>query len=214
MSCVALIPSSYAPSHSLSMPHRIIQPRIVGWVKPYQLFASLMHETKMRTSALARAMGKPKLQPSLHRYLRGEVPMPERTTAAPLAQYFGLPVDAVYEEGVATTIAKQRGLQLVDWPPKTARAEKPAVTDDRVKALVREINAMPAADRARALEALGVPALQLKPSSPLADNVMPLPPSSATPGGLVKSRAQKDRSKLREKQDAAVSSRPHKPRPR
>lgn len=117
------------------MPHRIIRPCIVRGVKPYQLIAALMHRDGLRTLPLAKKMGKPALQPQLHRFVRGEVPSPDHTTAAPLAAHFKLPLDAIYEEKVATAIAAAQGLKVVDWPPQaTRRKERPAAPNDAVRA--------------------------------------------------------------------------------
>lgn len=135
------------------MPHRIILPRIVVWVKPFQLIAALMHEKGLGVLPLAKAMGKPKLQSQIHRFVRGQVINPERTTAVPLAKYFGIPVDAIYEETVATAIANQRGLKVVPQAPvrtrKTKGDQQGAEFDADVLAAARRYAALSAAERQR-----------------------------------------------------------------
>ena len=59
---------------------------------------------------LAKRMGQPKLQPQIHRFVNGGVAAPRASTAAPLAAYFGLPLEAVYDENVATEEARARGI--------------------------------------------------------------------------------------------------------
>ena len=108
------------------MPYRIIRPCIVGGVKPHQLIAGLMQKAGLGPSPLAKKMGKPKLQPQIHRFVNGQVANPERKTALPLAEYFGLPLEAIYDEKLATKIAAERGIQV---PP--AAPEKPPPTRRR-----------------------------------------------------------------------------------
>jgi hypothetical protein len=91
-------------------------------MQPHQLIAALMHAQQLRTNALAASMRKPALQPSIHRFLAGQVKEPARSTAEPLAAFFNIPVEALYNPVEAARIAKQRGLSVVDWPPKQARA--------------------------------------------------------------------------------------------
>ena len=94
-------------------------------MQPHQLIAALMHAQQLRTNSLAASLRKPSLQPSIHRFLAGQVKEPARSTAEPIAAFFGIPVEALYNASEATRIATMRGLTVVDWPPKQARARQP-----------------------------------------------------------------------------------------
>ncbi len=67
------------------------------------------------TSAAAKAKGS---QPQLHRYLRGESLEPRRSTLAPFARIFKVPLDAFYNEALATQVARERGLLTTSAPAR------------------------------------------------------------------------------------------------
>lgn len=92
-------------------------------MKPYQLIAALMQRQGLGALPLAKAMGKPKLQPQIHRFIRGEVREPARTTAEPIAAYFGIPTEAIYSEALATQVA--RDLDVSDAPELPQVQDKP-----------------------------------------------------------------------------------------
>jgi len=106
----------YAMSHSLSIPHRNMPACIVFGVKPYELICHLVverglsHELGKGALPLAKALGLPHRQSALHKFLAGEVHRPHPDSAAQLAAFFDLPLDAVYDERVATAIAAERGI--------------------------------------------------------------------------------------------------------
>lgn len=104
------------------MPYRIICPRIVPDVKPFELIAAMMAAEGLGPLRLAKKMNRPKLQPQIHRFTRGEVLSPSRGTAEPIAAYFGIPVDAIYDEKVATLVANERKLTVL---PMVAAIPKP-----------------------------------------------------------------------------------------
>lgn len=97
------------------MPRRNIRGGIVSNVKPHQLIAALMLERDLGTLPLAKAIGRASLQAPIYRFVHGEVASPKRSTAEALATYFRLPVDALYDERLATAIANERGLRT---PPQ------------------------------------------------------------------------------------------------
>jgi hypothetical protein len=138
-SVVSLMPQLYAMSHSMSMPRRIIRGCIVSAVKPYQLIAALMAREGLGPLPLARRIGKEKLQPQFHRFSKGEVANPKRTTAAPLAEYFGLPIDAIYDEKLATAIAKERGIVALPpaEPAERKRTSRPSGPSDEAMKIAR-----------------------------------------------------------------------------
>jgi hypothetical protein len=106
------------------MPHRIIQPCIVRAVKPYQLVAALMAREGLGPLPLAKKMGHVRLQPQIHRFSKGEVAEPAPSTAKPLAAYFKLPLEAMYDEKVATAVARERG--ITELPAQLPAAKKRA----------------------------------------------------------------------------------------
>lgn len=104
------------------MPHHIIGTCIVRPVKPYQLVAALMAREGMGPLPLAKKINKPALQPQIHRFVRGEVLEPSPSTAVPLATYFGLPLEAMYDEKAATAVARERG--VTELPPEAMPIKK------------------------------------------------------------------------------------------
>lgn len=68
------------------------------------------------TSVAAQAKGS---QPQLHRYLAGESLEPRRSTLAPFARFFKVPLDAFYNEALATEVARERGLLTTSAPART-----------------------------------------------------------------------------------------------
>lgn len=80
-------------------------------MKPYELICALVVKRKISKRVglgaypLAVAMGKPGMQPTLQKFMRGQVANPDRTTAEPIAAFFGIPVDALYSEKLATELA-------------------------------------------------------------------------------------------------------------
>jgi hypothetical protein len=106
--------------HSLSMPHRIIHPRIVWAMKPHALLAALMNKAGLNSNKLAKEIKRPTMQSQIYRFSKGQVLEPARNTAEPLALHFGIPVDALYNEKTATAVAKELGLS--ELPAQLARA--------------------------------------------------------------------------------------------
>lgn len=115
-SVVSLMHPVYAMSNSLSMPHRIIRRCIVTPVKPYQLIAQLVVDSKLGgrpglgSLPLAKKIGRPERQSQIYKFLNGAVDEPARSTVEPVADFFGIPVDAFYNESVAINVARARGM--------------------------------------------------------------------------------------------------------
>lgn len=108
------------------MSQHIIALGIVRPVKPYQLIAALMHREGTGPYPLSKKLGIPSLQGQIHRYSKGDVKQPAPSTVSPLAKHFGLPLEAFYDEKVATAIAKERGITaLPERAPKAAASEAP-----------------------------------------------------------------------------------------
>ena len=84
-------------------------------MKGRDLLAALISSAGLTPNAVAaKAKGS---QPQLHRFLSGESREPRRSTLAPFARFFGIPVDAFYNEGLAADIARERGLGAAGSPP-------------------------------------------------------------------------------------------------
>jgi transcriptional regulator with XRE-family HTH domain len=154
-------------------------------MKPHELIAALMKKEGLGPLPLARKLGNAGLQPQIHRFWRGEVPEPKNSTAAPLAKYFNIPLEAIYDEKVATLVAKERGLSVVPLPaPRAAKAKQAAATgelDEASLLMARRFAKLGPAERARfendlqrAYErAIGVPPSAAGPLSPAAPRTTP-----------------------------------------
>lgn len=81
-------------------------------MQPHELVQKLFQARKDITSvsALARAIHNQSFQGTLHKFLSGKTASPDQATAARIAKFFGLPIEAIYDAKVATRIAQERGL--------------------------------------------------------------------------------------------------------
>ena len=106
-------------------------------MKPFELIAALMQREGLGPLPLAKKIGKAKLQPQIHRFSRGEVANPDRTTAVPIAEYFHIPVEAIYDERVATKVARELGITAVVTSVATAPRKKPSVAHSMSQSTVK-----------------------------------------------------------------------------
>ena len=107
-------------------------------------------------------MRAPSFQPTLHKICAGDVHSPKRASALRIAAHFGIPVDAIYDDGVATRLYEQmRGEALA--PPASAPAlttsgapvEAPQRgTQEVLQELARLLAEVPTAPRRSAIAAL------------------------------------------------------------
>jgi hypothetical protein len=81
-------------------------------MKPHEFVNALVQQNGGEF-AVARAMGKTTFQGTLYKFCKGQVPNPTRPTAERIAQHFLLPVDAIYDEKVASKFAEERLLPEV-----------------------------------------------------------------------------------------------------
>ena len=79
-------------------------------MKPHALIAALVRGTKKPPLQVAREMKNANFQGTLHKFMAGNVASPKRSTAEVIAAYFDLPVDALYDDAVASRIAVERGV--------------------------------------------------------------------------------------------------------
>lgn len=97
------------------MPYRFMHLRIVMRVKPFELIArltvqhGLAERAGLGSAQLASALGLRDKQSQIYRYLNGQVREPQRATAEAMARLFDIPIDAVYNERIATDVAIERG---------------------------------------------------------------------------------------------------------
>ena len=84
-----------------------------------------MAQAGLGSMPLAKEIGKPELQSTIHRFIHGEVASPKRATAEALAAYFKLPVDALYDDKLATRIAIERELSPPARKVPKERAPRP-----------------------------------------------------------------------------------------
>ena len=94
---------------------------------PSELIRRLMEDAGLNTSSLAAAMGRPKMQGQIHRFINGHVKKPSYDTAERFAKYFDIPANAVYNAEAAKKVAEDRGLK-----PGVYAAEPVAVYRKRV----------------------------------------------------------------------------------
>lgn len=75
-----------------------------------QLLHALMQQAGDTGLGLAKKVGLPKLQPNISKFIRRVSLEPERKTLLPVAQHYGVPVDAFYDGELADQVAEARGL--------------------------------------------------------------------------------------------------------
>lgn len=161
------------------MSQRIICSCIVPGVKPYQLIAGLMAAQGLGPHPLAHRMKRPELQPPIHRFTNGDVKNPKVTTAQPLADYFRLPLEALYDEKVATRIAAERGIK----EPPARSPRRPRKPESGGAAELAEKFAAMSPDAQR--EALRLIGIKVNPSQ-ARESPTPAPPaqSETTPSNV------------------------------
>lgn len=82
--------------------------RMLLRMEPRELLRLLMKGRGLNTTSLCNACGAK--QPQIHRFLSGTAREPRRSTLAPVAAYFGIPVDSLCNEDSAQKAAQSLGL--------------------------------------------------------------------------------------------------------
>ena len=114
---------------------------------------------------VARAMRAPGFQPTLHKICTGRVASPKRSSAERIAKHFGIPVDAVYDDALATQLYEDmRGgspVRPADPANTPARMERQAgsasperSTRDVLEALAQLLEGVPSIPRRSAIASL------------------------------------------------------------
>lgn len=82
-------------------------------MNPRTLLQQLMDRDGLNTSSLAALLNNATKQSQIHRYLSGEAKEPRRSTLAPIAAHFRIPLDALYDPSVAEMTATQKQLDVL-----------------------------------------------------------------------------------------------------
>jgi DNA-binding XRE family transcriptional regulator len=89
-------------------------------MKSHELIYALMHRQGLGSLTLAKKLKNPGLQAPIYRFVRGQS-TPEAETARQIAKYFDLPLEALYDDQVATKTAAARDLTVVPVAPPKPR---------------------------------------------------------------------------------------------
>lgn len=125
--------SHYSFVHSLAM-------------DPRDLLRELMKAEGENPNSLAKKL---KMQQStLHRFMSGEAKEPRRSSLSPVAEHFGIPIDALFDEKIADAVFRERFRPGAATPlAKTAThqvqdAPRPHTTTDPIRQLGRNLEAV------------------------------------------------------------------------
>lgn len=77
---------------------------------PHKLVELLASKSGLSLLELAKRMHKASFQGTLHKFVHGSVESPSRATAKRIADYFKIPLDALYDARIAAQIAVEQGL--------------------------------------------------------------------------------------------------------
>lgn len=94
-------------------------------MEPRELLQQLMDRDGLNSSSLAVRLNNATTQPQIHKFLSGVSKEPRRSTLAPIAAHFRIPLDALYDRGIAEITAKQKqliGVESNSQPPGDIRA--------------------------------------------------------------------------------------------
>lgn len=104
---------------------------------PRELLQELMRRHGDNPNSLARKLGGKPGQPRIHKFLSGTTTEPRRTTMAPIADHYGIPLDALYDPVAAeVTMQELQGSGFRRVAPKAedlTRAEDNAVSRNGMK---------------------------------------------------------------------------------
>ncbi len=115
-------------------------------MQPHTLIALLVTAAG-GTAKVARDMRSPSFQGTLHKICSGHVRSPKRESAERIAQFFNIPVDAVYDPAAAQRVAEERQLKLplqAQEPPALYRVDPIGTAPERDPApqFKRELDAV------------------------------------------------------------------------
>lgn len=96
---------------------------------PRELLQELMRRHGDNPNSLARKLGGKPGQPRIHKFLAGTISEPRRSTMAPIADHYGIPLDALYDPSVAEITMRslqESGGKAVARSAVTVREDQPA----------------------------------------------------------------------------------------
>lgn len=159
---VGFMRASYTLPHNNAMPYRIIRLCIVDGMEPRELLRKLMERDGLNPNSLAKKTNGRTKQPQIFRFLSGEAKEPKRSTLEPVAEVFGIEVDALFDRRVAAQVFKR----LFPESGKAVEAEKQAPQNPEPATVDRLLSAtgMNIEDLLQLLQDLGdIPGNQLAP---------------------------------------------------
>lgn len=127
-------------------------------MKSHDLIRALV-EQGGGTLPVAKAMRAPQFQGTLHKICAGHVAAPSHRSAERIAKHFKLPLEAIYDDNVATAIARERGIEVGTTAATSAKMEAPPHrAGDQITAFISTLagalDSLSEADRERAESAL------------------------------------------------------------
>jgi hypothetical protein len=125
-------------------------------MKPKDFLDRLMKAEGMNSNSLSKVTRHQTKQPQIHRFLAGGVAEPRRSTWAPVAKLFGVPIDAFFDDAVAERAwadyeARKRGGWTVEVPAE--HEEEPEVDiSDPIRAVAKLMPYLTHADQQLVLQ--------------------------------------------------------------
>jgi transcriptional regulator with XRE-family HTH domain len=119
-----------------------------------ELFRLLMAREGLNPYSLSKRLNGRTKQPQLHRYLKGSAAEPRRATLAPVAEFFKIPLEALFDDDAATEAARSLGLmgEPAAEPPPARQPTTRAPLDQALDVVLDAIASAP--DKARLRTAL------------------------------------------------------------
>jgi hypothetical protein len=134
-------------------------------MEPRKLITLLMERKHLNANSLSEKLKGATTQSQIHRFETGKTQEPKRDTLRPVADFFGIPVDAFYMESMADQVAAnlEAGRPLADGLPTSAvyafttkepRPDREATEEARLlQAFDLVLKGVPAEHRSAAIEA-------------------------------------------------------------
>lgn len=96
---------------------------------PRKLMQHLMDAEGLNPNSLAAATNRRTKQPQIHRFIKGVSAEPRRSTLAPVAHYFRVPLEAFFDPSVADGVYRERfGAERSDPTPPLEAAQAKTVS--------------------------------------------------------------------------------------
>lgn len=125
-------------------------------MKPKDFLDRLMKAEGMNSNSLSKATRHQTKQPQIHRFLAGGVAEPRRSTWAPVAKLFGVPIDAFFDDAVAERAwADYEARKRVGWTVEVPaeHEEEPEVDiSDPIRAVAKLMPYLTPADQQLVLQ--------------------------------------------------------------